>query len=218
MKCAELMAALNEYVDGTVDPAICEEFEKHMAGCNPCQVVVDNIRQTITLYKEGKPVTLPAPFRQKLHTALRQRWKETHHSNLEPHPGLNHLHSMSSKLFWLVLAVVLVAAFLLLKRLTQVSPTDAREWLDKGALVIDVRSEGEFAQRHLPGAINIPLDRLRDDIARYAPDKAQPLLLHCLSGGRSALGKKTLDKLGYQHVFNLGSYGRAEQIVGQKRR
>jgi hypothetical protein len=45
MKCAELLAVLNEYVEGTVDPAICEEFEKHMAGCNPCQVVVDNIRK-----------------------------------------------------------------------------------------------------------------------------------------------------------------------------
>jgi hypothetical protein len=40
--------------------------------------VVDNIRQTITLYKEGKPVQLPARFRDRLHSALRQRWKETH--------------------------------------------------------------------------------------------------------------------------------------------
>ena len=78
MKCAELLAALNEYVDGTVDPAICEEFEKHMAGCNPCQVVVDNIRHTITLYKEGKPRTLPVKFRRQLHAALKQRWNKTH--------------------------------------------------------------------------------------------------------------------------------------------
>jgi anti-sigma factor RsiW len=78
MKCAELLSALNEYVDGTVDPAICEEFEKHMAGCNPCQVVVDNIRKTITLYKEGKAVELPADFRQRLHAALQRRWGETH--------------------------------------------------------------------------------------------------------------------------------------------
>jgi anti-sigma factor RsiW len=78
MKCAELLATLNEYVDGTVDPAICEEFEKHMAGCNPCQVVVDNIRQTITLYKEGKPRTLPVKFRRQLHAVLKQRWMETH--------------------------------------------------------------------------------------------------------------------------------------------
>ena len=50
MKCEELLALLNEYVDGSVDPAICETFEHHLKGCNPCQVVVDNIRQTITLY------------------------------------------------------------------------------------------------------------------------------------------------------------------------
>ena len=78
MKCEELLVMLNEYVDGTVDPSVCEEFEKHMAGCNPCQVVVDNIRKTITLYKEGKPYELPLGFRQRLHAALAQRWKETH--------------------------------------------------------------------------------------------------------------------------------------------
>jgi len=78
MKCEELLKYLNEYVDGTVDPEVCEEFEKHMAGCNPCKIVVDNIRKTITLYKEGQPYKLPAEFRQRLRTALRQRWKETH--------------------------------------------------------------------------------------------------------------------------------------------
>jgi len=78
MKCAELLAMLNDYVDGTVDPAICEAFEQHLAACNPCQVVVDNIRQTITLYKEGKPYELPVRFRRQLHEALRERWKVTH--------------------------------------------------------------------------------------------------------------------------------------------
>ncbi len=76
MKCEELLKMLNEYVDGTVNPAICAEFEKHMAGCNPCQVVVDNIRKTIRLYKAGEPYELPIPFQQKLHAALRERWKE----------------------------------------------------------------------------------------------------------------------------------------------
>ncbi len=76
MKCEELLAFLNDYVEGTVDPAVCEEFEKHMAGCNPCKVVVDNIRKTITLYKEGQPYRLPTEFRDRLHASLRQRWKE----------------------------------------------------------------------------------------------------------------------------------------------
>ena len=78
MKCEELLKLLNEYVDGTVDPAICTEFEKHMAGCNPCQVVVDNIRKTVTLYKNGQPHELPTEFRERLHGVLRRRWKQTH--------------------------------------------------------------------------------------------------------------------------------------------
>lgn len=76
MKCEELLKLLNDYVDGTVDPAICAEFERHMAGCNPCQVVVDTIRKTITLYKAGQPYELPVEFRQRLHEVLRQQWKQ----------------------------------------------------------------------------------------------------------------------------------------------
>lgn len=109
-----------------------------------------------------------------------------------------------------------VAAFLLYKRLTLVRPDTARDWLKQGAKVIDVRSEGEFRGGHLPGAISIPLDRLSDEIGRLAPDKDQPLLLHCLSGARSGMGKSTLQKLGYRHVLNLGSYGRARKIIGDR--
>jgi anti-sigma factor RsiW len=78
MKCEELFALLNEYVDGTIDPGPCEEFEKHLAGCNPCQVLVDNIRKTIALYQAGEPCELPAEFRERLHRALREKWKAKH--------------------------------------------------------------------------------------------------------------------------------------------
>ena len=80
MKCEELLQLLNEYVDGTVDPAICEDFEQHLAGCNPCQVVVDNIRQTITLFQNGQPYPMPVGFRQRLHRSLREKWKLSHPS------------------------------------------------------------------------------------------------------------------------------------------
>ena len=78
MNCEELLAALNEYVDGTTTPGICEEFRRHLEGCNPCQVVVDNIRKTITLYKNGQPYELPVESRSKLHATLREKWKEKH--------------------------------------------------------------------------------------------------------------------------------------------
>ena len=113
---------------------------------------------------------------------------------------------------WLVVAGG-VAAFLLLKRLAFVSVAAARDWLDKGARVIDVRSEAEFQERHFPAAVNIPLDRLRETVDRQFPDRVQPLLLHCLSGGRSGIGKRMLKQMGYRNVFNLGSYGRAARIL-----
>jgi len=113
---------------------------------------------------------------------------------------------------WIILGVA-IAAFLIYKRLTLMRPDKARDWLNRGARVIDVRSEREFQEAHLPGAVNIPLNRLRDEIARLAPSKEQPLLLHCLSGGRSGMGAAMLKKMGYRNAFNLGSYGRAEKIL-----
>jgi anti-sigma factor RsiW len=75
MKCEELLAALNEYVDGELDPGICEAFEEHLKDCNPCQIVIDNIRKTITLYKAGEPVELPPEFHDHLCQRLRDQWK-----------------------------------------------------------------------------------------------------------------------------------------------
>ena len=115
---------------------------------------------------------------------------------------------------WIIIGVA-IADFLIFKQVNAVKPATAREWLDKGATVIDVRSEAEFQEKHLPGTTNIPLDRLREEIARVAPNKEQPLLLHCLSGTRSAAGEATLRKMGYRNVFNLGPYGRAEKILSE---
>jgi predicted anti-sigma-YlaC factor YlaD len=76
MNCEELLAALNEYVDGDAKPGICEAFEEHLKDCNPCQIVVDNIRQTITLYKHGEAIEIPVKFHNQLCRCLRDRWKD----------------------------------------------------------------------------------------------------------------------------------------------
>lgn len=75
MTCDELLNAMNEYVDGPIDSAVCEQFARHLSGCNPCQVVVDNIRQTIRLYRDGQPYEIADAFDARLHSALRDRWK-----------------------------------------------------------------------------------------------------------------------------------------------
>ena len=117
---------------------------------------------------------------------------------------------------WTVYVVTggVLIAFFLAKQLSLVRVKAAQKWLKQGAKVIDVRSESDNQERHLPGAVNLPLDRLRYEIGRHAPDKEQPLLLHCLSGGRSGIGKGRLKRMGYRQVFNLGSYGRAARILG----
>jgi hypothetical protein len=77
MTCDELLNALNEYVDGTLDLTLpeCQQFAEHLAGCNPCQVVIDNIRKTIALYRAGQPYALPPEFQTRLQQTLRERWK-----------------------------------------------------------------------------------------------------------------------------------------------
>ena len=122
------------------------------------------------------------------------------------------IHAMS----WTAILGVagVLAAFVFLKQLNSVSEEAARDYLRKGAKVIDVRTKQEYTERHLPVAVNIPLGELKERIGGVAPDKETVLLLHCLSGGRSAVGAQTLKGLGYKSVFNLGSYAQAEKIFG----
>ncbi|MFP5276808.1 MAG: rhodanese-like domain-containing protein [Acidobacteriota bacterium] len=113
---------------------------------------------------------------------------------------------------WLIAAVIIVA-FFVLRRIGQISAKAAREHLKNGAVVIDVRSPGEFAGGHLPQALNMPVDQVETLVPRRVKDRSQVLLLHCQSGMRSGVAKKKLQALGYRNAFNLGSYGRAARIV-----
>jgi phage shock protein E len=118
--------------------------------------------------------------------------------------------------FALIVGAVVVT-LLVVKRVSLVSAEVARKHLQAGALVIDVRSPEEFADGHLPNAVNVPLGTLSEALPRLAQDKGQVLLLHCLSGTRSGFARQQARRMGYTQVFNLGSYGRAQQIVGASR-
>lgn len=114
-----------------------------------------------------------------------------------------------------ILIIAVVIAILLLLKMTGRIPTrDALGYLHQGALVIDVRSPGEFGAGHLTSAVNIPLDEIETVLPRQVQDKNQVLLLHCQSGMRSAVAAKKLQGMGYTNVFNLGSFSRAKEIVG----
>ena len=78
------------------------------------------------------------------------------------------------------------------------------EWQNtKGAVLLDVRTRGEYADYHIRGSINIPLDGL-NAVQESIPDKTTPIFVYCLSGGRSASAAAWLKKSGYSHVYNIG--------------
>jgi rhodanese-related sulfurtransferase len=116
----------------------------------------------------------------------------------------------------MIVVIAMAASLLLFFSGGKVSKKAAAEYLRNGAVVIDVRSAGEFTAKHLPRAVNIPLSEIETVIARKVRDKDQVLLLHCQSGSRSAEAIRRLKAIGYERAYNLGSYGRAAQIVGSR--
>jgi rhodanese-related sulfurtransferase len=119
--------------------------------------------------------------------------------------------------WWDVLiAFGIITAFLLYRRAGLISVKEAQEYLKHGALVIDVRTAGEFVSGHLPVAVNMPLSEIDSNWNRRIKDRDQVLLLHCQSGSRSGAAKKKLIALGCPNTYNMGGYTRAERIVRGK--
>jgi phage shock protein E len=115
-----------------------------------------------------------------------------------------------------LIAAAILAAFLIYRRAGLISIKDAQTYLRNGAMVIDVRTAGEFVASHLPIAVNLPLSEIETHLSRRIKDKNQVLLLHCQSGARSGAAKKKLIALGCPNAFNMGSFARAERIVSGK--
>ncbi len=73
----------------------------------------------------------------------------------------------------------------------------------KDAVLLDVRTPGEYAQGHIPGSKNIPLQTL-DEAQEIIENKDTPIFVHCLSGARSRQATALLRQMGYSNVNNIG--------------
>jgi phage shock protein E len=83
-------------------------------------------------------------------------------------------------------------------------------------LIIDVRTESEWNDGHMKGAILIPYDLIGQKIGMTSKDKSMKIYVYCRSGRRSKIAKETLEKLGYKHVVNLGSLEDAAKKMQRK--
>ena len=94
-----------------------------------------------------------------------------------------------------------------------ISYMDAKEKIiNEGAIVVDVRSEDEYNQNHIGGAILLSLDNINDDsVSAIIDSKDTPIIVYCRSGNRSSQALEKLEELGYTEVYDLGSIDNWEE-------
>jgi sulfur-carrier protein adenylyltransferase/sulfurtransferase len=86
----------------------------------------------------------------------------------------------------------------------EVDPSEVKELLQEGAVIIDLRETDELVSGILPGAKHVPRSYLETRIEGIVPSRDAHVILYCASGNRSAYGARTLrDDLGYEHVESM---------------
>ena len=88
---------------------------------------------------------------------------------------------------------------------------DLKGIIAEGAFLVDVRTPGEFAEGHVKGSVNIPLDRVPAQLAKFKNKKN--IVVFCMSGGRSSQAKAILEQNGIDHVYNGGTWQKVGQLV-----
>ena len=88
----------------------------------------------------------------------------------------------------------------------QISGAEAKALMDSesGYIIIDARTQEEYDEGHIPGAILIPEYEIADRAEKELPDKDQLILVYCRSGRRSKIAAEELVKLGYTNVKEFG--------------
>ena len=71
-------------------------------------------------------------------------------------------------------------------------------------IILDVRRLDEFAEKHIPNAINVPNETIGEEAIPELPDKYQLILVYCRSGNRSKQASKKLSEIGYTNVYEFG--------------
>jgi anti-sigma factor RsiW len=75
-RCDDLIGNLSDYIDGELEPELCRELEAHLAGCRNCRLMVDTLKMTVKLCRDGAEVELPQSLQDKINDKLAERWKK----------------------------------------------------------------------------------------------------------------------------------------------
>ena len=116
---------------------------------------------------------------------------------------------MKRKLLILIAALLLTGCGVVAEQeasYRQINMEEAAEMMEKesGYIILDVRTPEEFAEKHIPGALNIPNEAIGTDEIPELPDKQQLILVYCRSGNRSKQASEKLVAQGYTNIVEFG--------------
>ena len=86
-----------------------------------------------------------------------------------------------------------------------------QEVIADGAFLVDVRTAGEFANGHVKGSVNIPVDSIASGISRF--NNKKHIIVFCRSGNRSGMAKSILEQHGFTNVINGGTWEQVSKFV-----
>ena len=93
-----------------------------------------------------------------------------------------------------------------------VNGLEAKEKVENGAILIDVRTKSEYIESHIEGAVLLPVDDINEKtILEISDNKNTVLVVYCASGNRSGRAVNILKDLGYTNVYDLGSINNWEE-------
>ena len=92
------------------------------------------------------------------------------------------------------------------KAYTQISQDAAKDMIlkDSSLIIVDVRTKGEYEEGHIPSAVLIPNESIKDRKPELLPDVNQVILVYCRSGNRSKQAAQKLANMGYKKVYEFG--------------
>ena len=102
---------------------------------------------------------------------------------------------------------------------TQIRMDEAIKMMEEESdyIILDVRRPDEFAEKHIPNAINVPNETIGKDEIPELPNKEQLILVYCRSGNRSKQASEKLVKLGYTNIYEFGGINDwTGETVGEK--
>jgi rhodanese-related sulfurtransferase len=92
-----------------------------------------------------------------------------------------------------------------IKKLLGIKTIDYAQLVKEGAIILDVRTKGEFGSGHIKGSVNIPVEQLHKNLHKFK-DKKRPIIACCESGMRSSSAKGILTSNGFINVHNGGRW------------